>query len=149
MLRTCPPATEVLTGAEIGEKLLEIAFGIAGFTLGKNGPRIGFWAISLFWRFFLAVFPGRPSRVLLFYQLRAAGPNTSAQITGGGIFANLQVALLRRRWGNGARRKNGVGWIFNRILPGVSPVGVRLVPLKTHYFKRFRPDFNGIVRNLV
>ena len=42
---------------------------------------------------------------------------------------------------------NGVGWIqpdFNRF----SPVGVRLVPLKTHDFKGFCPDLNRILTGL-
>ena len=45
---------------------------------------------------------------------------------------------------------NGVGQ-FSRILTGFyffRPVGVRLVPLKTHDFKGFRPDFSRILTGL-
>ena len=36
---------------------------------------------------------------------------------------------------------------FNRILP-FSPVGIRLVSLKTHDFKEFRPDTKQILTGL-
>ena len=51
------------------------------------------------------------------------------------------------KWGRTQMGSDG----FNRILAGLyffSPVRVRLVPLKTHDFKGFRPDFNRILTGL-
>ena len=48
------------------------------------------------------------------------------------------------KWGRTHMGSDG----FNRISTGFylfSPVGVRLVPSKTHVFKGFRPDFNRIL----
>ena len=51
-----------------------------------------------------------------------------------------------RRWANGVARK--WGWTDLTRFCFFSAVGVRLVPLKTHDFKGFRPDFNRIQWNI-